>query len=303
MYTAARSGTTFRRALIDDDIVGAGFVNNDSSTCSDDKDCPLLVAFFGDSDLRLVCQDGSCIPGQGAYGAECLNDTHCQSGLCLRDPWTPNSRDPGACTTSCVLESSDCPGDDRCGEVGGNPRCLPGRDCLSDADCGGGANDRCLFDFNGHFSCQQLCMLDEHCPSPARCIDLAYGAGVCTEPGTTPNGGECLSPLECMGLACRGDVNELRCSTAPSNQDGGSVPDVPSIDSAVGVDRAQIDAGRDASSWPGPDGGVPDRADYASTPAPETGCSCHSATATAPKIFGLFVIVGLLMNRRRRSAF
>jgi len=46
MYTGARGGTTFRRALDDDDVQGAHLLASGGLTCATEADCPLLVAHF-----------------------------------------------------------------------------------------------------------------------------------------------------------------------------------------------------------------------------------------------------------------
>jgi hypothetical protein len=251
----------------------------------------LLVERFGGAHLRLTCQEGSCAPGAAAYGAECIGGEHCESGHCLRDPWTGNERDPGVCTEVCVVGAGGCPGGDLCKEVGEQAYCVPGRECLEDADCGGGANDHCLFDFDGHYRCRRLCMLDSHCVAPARCIELGYGAGVCVTPGPAPNGAECLDPLVCAGLACRGGATALTCSTAPPFADGGLVPDVPTVpDGGWRPDSGGVDR-----SAPLQDGGQPDLG-VASTRVGE-GCACAGAASAAARWpLVLLVVFGL---RRR----
>ncbi|MFH1812153.1 MAG: matrixin family metalloprotease [Pseudomonadota bacterium] len=298
MYTGARSGTTFRRALADDDVRGVRQVASSGLSCQNDQDCPLLVEHFGGSHLRLTCQSNTCQQGLAGYGAECLNDSHCQSDSCLRDPWTGNGRDPGVCTRTCNVGASDCPGGDLCKDVSGTGTCVPGRDCLEDADCGGGANDFCLFAFDGRYRCQRLCMLDAHCQSPMRCIDLDYGAGVCVAPGPNPNNAPCLSPMDCMGLACRGDENTLRCATAAPRQDGGVTPDIPvapdgwTPGDAGGTDRSGTDGG--ARDVP-----IPDTADYAGLPPDEEGCACQGTQGRGSAVAMLALLV---LHRRRRRA-
>jgi len=303
MYTGARSGTTFRRALNDDDQRGARLLTSAGLGCTEERDCPLLVglAGIGGSPLRLTCNGTSCVPGAVGYGLDCIDNSDCTSGACLRDPASVYSGDPGGCTESCTTGS--CPGGDLCKDVGGgNLRCVPGRSCSADSDCGGGANNKCLFDFDGHFRCRHLCMLDQHCTPPARCIDLDYGAGVCHEPGAAPNGAECLDPLMCMGLACRGNAQTLLCETAPTRQDGGTVPDVPHVgDGGWRPDAIGHDAsGRDL--WhPGYDGGNGyDSADDVGVEPEPPGCACASRTPANVATLLLLPVLAFAGRRRLR---
>lgn len=303
MYTGARGGTTFRRALQADDLAGVAYLTGASSSCVDDADCPLLVATFGGTDMRLTCQAQHCQPGQVGYGGDCTDGGQCQSGLCLRDPWTGNSRDPGFCTQAC--DASACPHDDLCIVVAEQRFCVPGRDCLSDADCGGGANVHCMFDFDGRYSCQQTCLQDEHCLPGQRCIDLGYGAGICATPGALANGAPCLSPMSCQGLACRGDSQNLSCATASPMQDGGVTPDVPRYDASSQADAGlHVDAG--AQDLAPVEASVPDTADIPLGPAPEPGCGCAQSSVNLMPAPSLILLIGLLMGarwRRKRSFF
>lgn len=301
MYTGARHGTTYRRALNEDDQRGARLLSSGSLGCGEERDCPLLIplAGIGGSPLRLTCDGTSCVPGAVGYGLDCVDNGHCTSGACLRDPAAVYSGDPGGCTQSCT--SGGCPGGDLCKDVGsGDLRCVPGRACAEDSDCGSGANDKCLFDFDGHFRCRRLCMLDQHCPAPARCIDLGYGAGVCYQPGAAPNGAECLDPLLCMGLACRGNAQTLSCETAPTRQDGGSVPDVPHVGDggwrpdATGRDLYGHDAWQpsfDAGGGAADDGGID---------AGPPGCACASRQPVDAALLLLLPVLALAGRRRLR---
>ncbi|MBN2358021.1 MAG: matrixin family metalloprotease [Deltaproteobacteria bacterium] len=296
MYTGAQPGTTFRRALSDDDLRGARLLTSGGLGCGEERDCPLLIplAGIGGSPERLTCSGDTCLPGAVGYGLDCLDNGHCTSGLCLRDPAAASGADPGACTEVCTPGS--CPGGDLCRDVGGGAlRCVPGRECASDSDCGALPNT-CLFDADGRYRCGQLCRMDSQCQAPARCIDLGYGLGVCKQPGPAPNGAECLQPLICAGLACRGDGQTLSCATAPPYQDGGALPDVPHVgdggwrpdalgsDGGAPADRATSSA--DGDPGPGDDG--------------PPGCAC-AARETQGAALALALVPLLVLAGRRRA--
>ncbi|MBI5498077.1 MAG: matrixin family metalloprotease [Deltaproteobacteria bacterium] len=294
MYTGARRGTTFRHQLSDDDIRGARYLSPGAFTCTSNADCPLLIRRLGGENTRLVCNGGACVPGAAGYGAECVDDNQCTTGLCLRDVWSTDGYDPGACSRACTPGGTDCQAGDACAAVGAAHVCAPGRGCVVDADCGGGSNNRCLLDFDGAYRCRHLCMRDGNCTAPARCIDLGYGAGICAEPGTRPTGDACLNPYQCVGLACRGAAGDLRCAVAPPKEDGGVVV-VP-------------DAGpRTDAGTPRPDGGTADAAgpyyppyeEVPEEPPPDDGCAC-AAPGRAPAWWRVLLSALFLARRRVR---
>jgi hypothetical protein len=304
MYTGTRRGTTFRHSLTPDDVNGGRFVTNGDHSCTSDAQCPLLVRRLGGNNVRLRCNNGTCAPGAVGYGLECVDAANCTSNSCLRDPWTTDGFDPGACTQACTPGGTPCPNGDACVDVGGSTVCAPGRQCLADADCGGGANDRCLLEFDGVYRCRTLCLRDRNCVSPQRCIELGYGAGLCITPGAKPNGDPCIHPLECAGLACRG-ANNLRCETAPPRDDGGMSPDVP-----VRQDAA-VTPMPDAGTNPQPDAAVAPVTDasttvdpipdpYAEEPPPRQTCSSNAVGVGMPWAALLMLVAALRRFRRHR---
>jgi hypothetical protein len=290
MYTGARRGTTFRHVLTTDDIKGVRYVTPGDHSCQDDADCPLLIRRLGGpSNVRLTCQNHACVEGQAGYGLECVDGAQCQTGVCLRDPWSSDGFDPGACTQRCTLGQGGCPNGDGCVDVGGQGTCLPGRQCLANADCGGGSNTRCLPDFDGVYRCRRLCLRDANCAAGDRCVDLGYGAGVCEPPGSRVNGDSCISALECVGLACRGAVGNFTCQEAPP----------PGVDAGMtggSSSSGALDAGTfDAASIYGEE--VPIDQDV----PPEKTCACAEVPRGPPLVSVWMVACALLLCRRQRT--
>lgn len=223
MFWSTRRGSTNQATLADDDQRGARFMSSDNASCTGDADCPLLVAQQGGTDVRLRCMGGACVQGAGTYGMECLNGGQCASGSCLAERSVGVDTAPGACTQACTGAAS-CMSEDACTTIAAQRYCAPGRGCFLDADCGGGANDKCILAFDGHHRCTRLCSRNANCPAGQRCVDFSYGAGVCLAPGPISTGSPCTHALECAGLACLG-TQQRTCAVAPPKSPLDVIPD------------------------------------------------------------------------------
>lgn len=137
-------------------VCGDGFVSAgeqcdppDGMGCGDDCTLREIVCrdlWDNDGDGNTDCNDatncqaaGLCIPGTGAVGSPCLENTDCSADnndpLCLAAPYFPDWSG-GYCSEYCDPMLNNCPGDGVCepvfqGDVEGV--CFDG--CVTDADC------------------------------------------------------------------------------------------------------------------------------------------------------------------------
>ncbi|MEZ4270789.1 MAG: matrixin family metalloprotease [Myxococcota bacterium] len=248
MYFASKRGNTRYRTLFEDDLAAVRYLYPAAGfSCTTSVQCPLMIGLYGGIPVRQSCSAGTCTTGTVAYGGDCLDDSHCDSSICLEDPAMAQVFDPGFCSQDCDINS--CPNGDLCAAINSGNRCLYKRDDCWDVDDASnpgvscpGANTYCVIDLDGYFRCRSTCLQDLHCSEPDDfCIDAtdATDPGFCLPPGPV-DAGPCDSAFDCQSLLCTPDINgNAMChsTNAPDGgmPDGGSSTDGnPSGDSASG---------------------------------------------------------------------
>lgn len=264
MYFVTSRGITNNRTLHADDEAGLCFIYPLASTpCVSDGDCPLFNGSYGGANVRTRCEAGACVEGTAAYGADCLDNTQCTSGMCQPDPIGAPLGEPGACSQPCTVGGTGCPQGSFCSDVTASAWCYPGRDCVAVTDCTN-PNPLCRRDQDGRYQCLRACELDRHCGMGAQVCFWGSGAppdGWCEQPGPLPAGALCENGLECASLACTEQGVFPACADGvPGFTGDGGIPDgSPGVDAAVVADAAvTVDAAVAVPDAGTPDAGLPD---------------------------------------------
>ena len=261
MFFQFGRGLTHGRTLHADDIAGLCHLYPSAPfSCSVDADCPMFLGQFGGANTRTFCSGTTCVAGPSSeYGAECFSGADCAGRPCVSFQPAPPSSEPDLCSQACTLGGTDCPGNDLCSDLSGQPRCYFGRDdCIDDADCSG-PNGVCRIDLDGRYRCLELCIEDGNCAGGEVC-HWGTGAnppGRCRTPGPAGAGSSCQHGLQCQSLSCTAGGAQPTCA----NVVPGFVGDGGTPDGGASLDLGPPDGGApDGGSLDlgPPDGGAPD---------------------------------------------
>lgn len=289
MYFLSPKGITQRRTLHPADAAAVCWLYPAAArTCTNDQECPMMIASTGGGRARFACSNGQCTLGQVGYGEECFRGDQCQSNNCVDDPDTNGSDDPGFCGEPC---SGSCANGDLCAAG----TCFLGRaDCVIDADCAGN-NNVCAVDLDGRRRCQHLCLEDRHCTSGQVC----HGGtgenppGFCRTPGAGGDGAPCDDGFACASLACAGTGLTTSCLGGSATTDAGLDSDSAVSDATTPTPRDASTVGNDANLPSEPDAGAGD-------PPAVSGGACGCNTSTSDNIPSLFFgLIVLFLSRAR----